>query len=638
MCGITGFFLSKHNSNLYGDKLASNLEEMTLTLWRRGPDHNDTWINDSHTLGLGHTRLSIRDLSVKGNQPMQSSCGRYVMVYNGEIYSHEDLKKKLIEKNALLKSTSDTEILLEYISQNGLADTLKKLNGMFAFAIYDKKKDKLYLIRDQIGIKPLYWGKIGNNFFFGSELKSIKKFLGFENLINKTALNYFLKWGFITSPLSIYKDIYKVMPGEIIEVDSSINIKKKKYWELDNKIANKNLQIENLNFKEATLYLEKLINQSVKKRLVSDVSVGCFLSGGIDSSLIAYFMQQNSQKKINTFTVGFEEKDFNESQSAKNISRFIGTNHHEIFFSDNDIVDYFDRIIDIYDEPFADPSQLPTLLVCEYAKKYATVVLSGDGGDELFGGYDRYISANRSLNFKSNLKINLLKLSEIFPDKVQNIIGKIFLINDFARKSKVYIDFHQEKNPEQIYPFYLAQFVNYRESIKDSIFVSIADFDKLTSLTENNFEKFMYLDTTNYLPESVLAKVDRASMHHSLEVRVPFLDPEIIEFATSVPVKYKIKNNTQKFILKEIFKNKFPSALIQNKKKGFGIPLDHWLRTKLLDRAKYYLSEQKLKKHKVFEQDYVHQLWENHLSGKQNNGTNLWNIIIMQKWLEENNH
>ena len=636
MCGITGFFLSKDNSNLYGDKLASNLEEMTLTLWRRGPDHNDTWINDSHTLGLGHTRLSIRDLSVKGNQPMQSSCGRYVMVYNGEIYSHEDLKKKLIEKNALLKSTSDTEILLEYISQNGLADTLKKLNGMFAFAIYDKKKDKLYLIRDQIGIKPLYWGKIGNNFFFGSELKSIKKFLGFENLINKTALNYFLKWGFITSPLSIYKDIYKVMPGEIIEVDSSINIKKKKYWELDNKIANKNLQIENLNFKEATLYLEKLINQSVKKRLVSDVSVGCFLSGGIDSSLIAYFMQQNSQKKINTFTVGFEEKDFNESQSAKNISRFIGTNHHEIFFSDKDIVDYFDRIIDIYDEPFADPSQLPTLLVCEYAKKYATVVLSGDGGDELFGGYDRYIETNKIYTNLGQFKLHLLKLINTFPENVQNLIGKIFDKNYFFEKNNSYIQRYYNKSLEKIYSEHLAQFPDYKQAINPDFFKDIYNNKNLNSLIKNNYEKLMYNDTLNYLPECILSKVDRASMYNSLEVRVPFLDPEIIEFAWNLPIKFKIYKNKQKIILKEILNKKFPSNLIQKKKIGFGIPIDNWLRTKLFNRSKYYLSEQKLKKYKIFNSTYVNHLWNKHITQNENNGRKLWNIIMMQKWMEEN--
>jgi len=638
MCGLTGFFLS--NKSTDRNKLIKNLNEMTSTLIHRGPDAQNIWINNQNTLGLGHTRLSIRDLSSLGNQPMHSSCGRYVIVYNGEIYSHSELKEELIKEGVQFKSTTDTEIILESISKFGFKETLLKLNGMFAMAVYDKKEDKLFLTRDRIGIKPLYWGKIQNNIFFGSELKSIKKFFGFKNILNKIAINYFIKWGFITAPLSIYENVYKIIPGEIIEIDKNINIKKTIYWKLSDKIKNQDLLENNLNYQYSLSSLENLIDDSVKKSLVSDVPIGSFLSGGTDSTIVSYFMQKNSKKKIKTFSLGFEEIELDESQDAKKIAQFIGSDHNALYFSNKDIIKHFDRIPEIYDEPFADSSQMPTSLISEYAKKSASVILSGDGGDELFGGYNRYVEAlKRSSNqsdFKNKLKNQVIQLMERIPGSIQNKIGNLFSISNIEDKIKNYNKNYAKKKPEEIYIKLLAQFIELKNILNDEQLKNISDFDKFNYSIKNAEEKFMYFDTMNYLPEDILTKVDRASMHYSLEVRVPLLDYRIVEFAWTLPIKYKIKGNKQKIILKDILKKNIPTNLIKKDKMGFGIPVDKWLRTTLIDKANYYLSSQQLNKYKIFDSDSVIRIWNNHKNNIENNGYKLWNIIIFQQWLEYN--
>jgi asparagine synthase (glutamine-hydrolysing) len=638
MCGLTGFFLS--NGTMDRNKLIKNLNEMTSALIHRGPDAQNIWINNQNTLGLGHTRLSIRDLSSLGNQPMLSSCGRYVIIYNGEIYSHSELKEELIKEGVKFKSTTDTEIILESISKFGFKETLLKLNGMFAIAVYDKKEDKLFLTRDKIGIKPLYWGKIENNFFFGSELKSIKKFFGFKNILNKIAINYFIKWGFITAPLSIYENVYKVMPGEVIEVDKNINIKKTIYWKLSDKIKNQDLSEDNLNYQYSLLSLENLINDSVKKSLVSDVPIGSFLSGGIDSTIVSYFMQKNSKQKIKTFSLGFEEIEFDESQDAKKIAQFIGSDHNELYFSDKDIINHFDKIPEIYDEPFADSSQMPTSLISEYAKKSVSAILSGDGGDELFGGYNRYVEAIKRSSTQSDLK-NKIKNQVIhfmgkFPGSIQKKIGNLFSISNIENRINNYHKNYAKKKPEEIYVRLLTQFTELRNLINDEQLKDISDYENFNNSIKIFQEKFMYFDTMNYLPEDILTKVDRASMHYSLEVRVPLLDYRIVEFAWSLPIKYKIKGNSQKIILKDILKKKIPTNLIKKDKMGFGIPVDKWLRTILLEKANYHLSSQQLRKYKIFNSDSVIKIWDNHKNNIENNGYKLWNIIILQQWFEYN--
>lgn len=629
MCGLTGFFLS--NKSTDRNKLIKNLNEMTSALIHRGPDAQNIWINNQNTLGLGHTRLSIRDLSSLGNQPMLSSCGRYVIVYNGEIYSHSEHKEELIKKGVQFKSTTDTEIILESISKFGFKETLLKLNGMFAMAVYDKKEDKLFLTRDRIGIKPLYWGKIENNFFFGSELKSIKKFFGFKNILNKIAINYFIKWGFITAPLSIYKNIYKLKAGEFIMVDNNINITKNKYWGLSENIKNQDLKESNLNFIESLNGLENLIDDSVKKTLVSDVPLGCFLSSGIDSSIITYFANKNSKKKIKTFSIGFLESEFNESEEAKKIADYIGTEHHNIYFSNQDIISHFDTLDEIYDEPFADSSQLPTSLISEYSKKSVSVILSGDGGDELFGGYNRYIEPFKriqNLDFKSKLVKIMNKLSDSNLERIE----KLFLVPNIKERVRSY----KKGDLKKTYIALFTMFQDLNNILKSEYHQDISNFDQFNDSIKNYFEKFMYFDTMSYLPDDILTKVDRASMHYSLEVRVPLLDHRIVEYAWSLPREYKLNINRQKIILRELLEKKIPKKLIAKKKIGFGIPIDNWLRTILLNKCNYFLDKERIEKFGVLKSDFVKELWDNHKNEKFNYGYKLWNIIMLQKWLDKN--
>ena len=629
MCGLAGFFLSNESTDR--NKLIKNLNEMTSALIHRGPDAQNIWINNQNTVGLGHTRLSIRDLSSLGNQPMFSSCDRYVIVYNGEIYSHSKLKEELIKEGVKFKSTTDTEIILESISKFGFKETLLKLNGMFAIAVYDKKEDKLFLARDRIGIKPLYWGKIDNNFFFGSELKSIKKFFGFKNILSKVAINYFIKWGFITAPLCIYKNIYKLEPGEFIEVDNNINITKNKYWKLSENIKNQNLKESNLNFKESLNDLENLIDDSVKKTLVSDVPLGCFLSSGIDSSIITYFANKNSKKKIKTFSIGFKESEFNESEEAKKIADYIGTEHHSIYFSNEDIITHFDVLDEIYDEPFADSSQLPTSLISEYSKKSVSVILSGDGGDELFGGYNRYIEPFKriqGLDFKSKLIKIMNKLSDSNLEKIE----KLFLVSNIKERVRNY----KKEDLGKTYIALLTMFRNLSDIVKSEYYEEISNFDQFNDSIKNYFEKFMYFDTMHYLPDDILTKVDRASMHYSLEVRVPLLDHRIVEFAWSLPREYKLNLNKQKIILRELLEKKIPKKLVSKKKIGFGIPIDNWLRTILLNKCNYFLDKERIEKFGILKSDFVKKLWDNHKNEEFNYGYKLWNIIMFQKWLDKN--
>jgi asparagine synthase (glutamine-hydrolysing) len=629
MCGLAGFFLS--NKSTDRNKLIKNLNEMTSALIHRGPDAQNIWINNQNTVGLGHTRLSIRDLSSLGNQPMFSSCDRYVIVYNGEIYSHSELKEELIKEGVKFKSTTDTEIILESISKFGFKETLLKLNGMFAIALYDKKVDKLFLARDRIGIKPLYWGKIDNNFFFGSELKSVKKFFGFKNILSKVAINYFIKWGFITAPLCIYKNIYKLKPGEFIEIDNNINITKNKYWGLSENIKNQDLKESNLNFRESLNNLENLIDDSVRKTLVSDVPLGCFLSSGIDSSIITYFANKNSKKKIKTFSIGFKESEFNESEEAKKIADYIGTEHHSIYFSNVDIITHFDALDEIYDEPFADSSQLPTSLISEYSKKSVSVILSGDGGDELFGGYNRYIEPFKriqGLDFKSKLIKIMNKLSNSNLEKIE----KLFLVPNIKERVRNY----KKEDLGKTYIALLTMFRNLSDIVKSEYYEEISNFDQFNDSIKNYFEKFMYFDTMHYLPDDILTKVDRASMHYSLEVRVPLLDHRIVEFAWSIPREYKLNLNKQKIILRELLEKKIPKKLVSKKKIGFGIPIDNWLRTILLNKCNYFLDKERIEKFGILKSDFVKKLWDNHKNKEFNYGYKLWNIIMFQKWLDKN--
>ncbi len=633
MCGITGFYIQ--GKDYKRSNLNENLNEMTNSLSHRGPDDIGTWLNLDNKIGLGQTRLSIRDLSKNGSQPMLSACGSYIIVYNGEIYDNNNIKSLLEKKNIRLKSSSDTEVLLENISNFGLESALENSNGMFAFALLDIKKKKLFLIRDRMGIKPLFYYQDNNNFAFASEIKALKKFLNFKSSLNVDALNSFLKYGFNRNYSSIYQNIKQVKPGEIIEIDQNLIIKKKLYWKTNNffkDIKSNTSLTENIN------ELESLIKDAVKIRLESDVEVGSFLSGGIDSSLISQVMSEVSEKKINTFSVGFIEKEYDESRDAREIAKYIGSNHHEILIGKKELLSVFDNLPNIYDEPFADSSQIPTAIVSNYARKYAGVILSGDGGDELFGGYTRYLEAKKQIDKKEDIEINLKKkigriILNLNPNCIK-LIEKLTKKHNLVEKSKNYLEFNNKKN--KTYLDFLCQWHNLNEILENQ-FIS----DELKNETDydfikNDYEKFMAYDLNEYLPNDILTKVDRASMNYGLEVRVPLLDYRIVKFSSRLKIDNKINSNYQKRILKEVLKKRIPNKLIKNKKVGFGIPIDEWLRSFLKERVDYLLSKECLGQNPYLNSANVQKLWFEHHKNIQNHGIKLWNIISFQNWINSN--
>jgi asparagine synthase (glutamine-hydrolysing) len=639
MCGITGFFIS--NKSIDRNKLIKNLNEMTSALDHRGPDGKNIWINKQNTLGFGHTRLSIRDLSINGNQPMISENKRYIIVYNGELYFTQKLKAEIIKNKIVLKSSGDTEILLEYFSLFGLEKTLNDINGIFAFAIYDLLKKKLIIARDRFGVKPLYWGKINNSFIFSSELKSIKRFFNFNNTLDVKSINYFIAYGHIPSPFSIYKYVKKLEPGNFIEVDQDLNIKKIKYYN-SNKLCFS--QKNKFSFEENCQILDGKISEIVKEQMVSDVSVGSYLSSGIDSSLITAIMASNSKKKINTYTVGFENEKFDESAKAEKIANSLHTNHTTIKLNDNDIINYFEKISYYYDEPFADSSQLPTLLISELSKKKTKVILSGDGGDEIFGGYNRYndcvkkLYPSISIFTKEYLKNMIVECLVPFPDKFQNIIGSLFYKKNLSEKIRLYKKYNSEHDINKIYYYIMCTIPKDDGIMNEAYYYDEIHNYNADNLCLSDYEKLMLTDLNNYLPNDILTKVDRGSMAFSQEVRVPFLDHNLVEFAWTIPVEFKIKNENNKFILKKILEKRIPHTLLSKEKKGFGIPIDEIFRNEIFKSNKFFLEKDMIKKNKFLNSDKVNEIYLKHKKGENNNGNKLWNILILQKWLFDNEY
>jgi len=633
MCGITGFYLK--GKNYQRSNLNENLILMSRELSHRGPNAKGTWIDESNKLGFGHARLSIRDLSQKGNQPMISFCKRYVIIYNGEIYDTKNLESELTNAGINLKSSSDTEVLLEYIANFGLENSLEKINGMFAFALYDIKKQKLYLVRDRLGIKPLFYYINNSSFSFGSEIKSLKKFFDFKTSINLNSLNSFLRFGFNKKFTSIYNNVDQVKPGEVIEVDKNLKIKKNFYWSYKDFFK---LKKSTNSLNESLEELENLITNSIKIRLISDVEVGSFLSGGIDSSLVSCIMSEVSKKKIKTFSVGFLEKKYDESQDARNISKYIGSEHHEIIIEKNELLNFFDKIPEIYDEPFADSSQIPTAIISNYAKKNAGVILSGDGGDELFGGYTRYIEAKKNITKKIDIKILIKKIlgNIILKTNDKNILifEKIFNKINLKERSRNFLDLHNLE--EKFYFDFLCQWKDLKNVLHPQFIEENLKKNNDLNFISDHYENFMAHDLGGYLPNDILTKVDRASMSSSLEVRVPLLDYRIVEFAIKLPTKYKIFGNNQKIILKKLLEKKLPIKLIKNKKVGFGFPLDEWLRTLLKSRVDYLFSDECLKINPYLNRKFVQKIWHEHQNGKHNHGLKLWNILIFQQWMNKN--
>ena len=639
MCGIAGYLgKTSYPYNCLG--------EMAKAINHRGPDDRGTWYNEDEEIGLAHARLSILDLSSAGHQPMHSVSKNFVLVFNGEIYNHKVLRSELeliAQRNWL--GHSDTETLLVAIDHWGLEKTLKKAKGMFAIALWDKRNKNLSLACDRIGEKPLYYGWVNDQFVFASELKSIKKFPEFKNLIDRNSLALFLRFNSIPAPHSIYQDIYKLEPGQIVQLNAeSKKVKKFNFWSTEEVYNKGNLSQISGTPKEIVDQLEVVLSKAVSSQMQSDVPLGAFLSGGIDSSTIVALMQSQSDSQVNTFTIGFNAKEYDEAKHARMVANHIGTNHFEMYVNERDALDIIPDLPNIYDEPFADSSQIPTYLVSKFAKQEVTVALSGDAGDELFGGYNRYVFAEKMFSkiMKGPISIRQLISSAIFTmtEEKWNTLLNNFLserFTDIGHKlhkvanvlpSKSIRDMHfklvsQIHNPSD----WLLNANEYKTSLND-------DTKRFVEL--NPIEQMMAYDLITYLPTDILTKVDRAAMAVSLETRVPFLDQNVIEFSASLPMEFKIRNGVTKWALREVLYKHVPKDLIDRPKMGFGVPLAEWLRGPLQDWAESLLDEKRLHQEGFFDVEFVRNKWLEHLSGKRNWHHQLWNVLMFQAWLEKN--
>ena len=646
MCGIAGFWTQRKNNK---EASREEIVKMARALAHRGPNDEGFYVDEKAGIALGHRRLSILDLSPKGHQPMISFSGRYVIVYNGEVYNYKELRKE-IENNfdIKFKSNTDTEVILAGFEVWGLEKTLKRINGMFAFALWDKREKKLFLVRDRVGIKPLYYGIQNGILFFASELKAIRANRFFRPEIDRNALALFFRHNYIPAPYSIYKNIKRLEPGHYAVIDENLNIKIRCYWNIEKIVEDSIKNPIDLSEKEAIFELEKLLLDSVKKRMIADVPLGAFLSGGVDSSTVVALMQAQSNIPVKTFTIGFYEDDYNEAKYAKKIAKHLGTDHTELYVTPKEAMNVIPKLADIYDEPFSDSSQIPTFLISQLTKRYVTVSLSGDGGDELFGGYNRYSWASniwkRMKFLPFVLRSRMAKMVFLFsPQSIDNFFKKIEIILPEKYKQTLYGDklyklseILTSRSPDEIY----KKLISHWKSPEELDFNSkepetiLDDFLKIKDFIPNFKDRMMFFDFLTYLPDDILTKVDRASMAVSLEARVPILDHRVVEFSKKLPLSFKIKNGKSKWILRQVLYKYVPKELIERPKMGFGVPIDSWLRGSLRDWAEDLLDEKKIKRDGFLNPEPIKKLWKEHLNGKRNWQYLLWDVLMFQAWRE----
>ncbi|MEH2273232.1 MAG: asparagine synthase (glutamine-hydrolyzing) [Nostoc sp.] len=648
MCGIAGFWnISRRVSP---EELCYMVQQMSDTLLHRGPDNGGSWVDAEIGIALGHRRLAIVDLSPEGHQPMISANGRYVIVFNGEIYNFLELKRQLESLGHHFRGRSDTEVMLASFSQWGLHEALGRFNGMFAFALWDRQERILHLGRDRLGEKPVYYGWMGQTFVFGSELKALKVHPAFQAKINRDALAVFLRNNYVPAPYSIYEGIYKLPPGTVLTwngMDAHPN--PVPYWSaLKAAELGVNQPFTGSEI-EAVAQMEALLQDAVGLRMVADVPLGAFLSGGVDSSTVVALMQAQSSQSVKTFTIGFDEDSYNEAHYAKAVAQHLGTDHTELYVTPKDALAVIPKLPTLYDEPFSDSSQIPTFLISQLAKQHVTVSLSGDGGDELFAGYKRYFwgrstwqkigwipptlrqAVARSLSSLSPQTWNrglanfhgLLpaKLKQPTPGDKLHWIGEILAVSDAKALYTSMISHWKER--EALVINSLKPLMNY------------SDRQQLTQLPDF-IQQMMYHDTVNYLPDDILVKVDRASMGVSLESRIPFLDHRVVELAWRIPISMKIRNGQGKWLLRQILYKYVPQNLIERPKMGFGMPIDSWLRVSLRDWAEALLDEHRLQQEGFLNPQPIRQKWAEHLSSERDWQNYLWDVLMFQAWLEEN--
>jgi asparagine synthase (glutamine-hydrolysing) len=629
--------------------MQQQVQQMSETLLHRGPDDGGTWVDAEVGIALGHRRLSILDLSPEGHQPMHSACGRYVIVFNGEIYNFLELRRELEALGHRFRGRSDTEVMLASFSQWGLERAVQRFNGMFAFALWNCQERILHLGRDRLGEKPLYYGCIGETFLFGSELKALKAHPKFQAEINRDALALFVRHNCIPAPYSIYQGIYKLPPGTVLTWKGFGDLTTLPYWSAREVVEFGTSKPFVGSDSEAIAKLETLLQDAVALRMAADVPLGAFLSGGIDSSTVVALMQTQSTRPVKTFSIGFYEDAYNEAKDAKAVAQHLGTDHTELYVAPEEAIAVIPKLPTLYDEPFSDSSQIPTFLVSQLAKQRVTVSLSGDGGDELFGGYNRYFWG-RSIWQKigwmpQNLREVAAHALTILSPQIWNQLFTSFglLLPPVLRQRNPGDKLHKlaeilaVDSPDTMYKGLVSHWKEPESLVLGSLepFTTLTDPQKWARLPDFT-QRMMFLDTVTYLPDDILVKVDRASMGVSLEARVPFLDHRLVEFVWQIPLEMKIRNGQGKWLLRQVLYKYVPQKLIERPKMGFGIPIDQWLRGPLRDWAEALLDEKRLREQGFFNPQPIREKWMEHLSGDRNWQYYLWDILMFQAWLAAN--
>ncbi len=637
MCGIAGFIGAASGSDT-----GTIAEAMAKSIAYRGPDDQGIWTDGECETALVHRRLSIIDLSAAGHQPMLSADERYVISYNGEVYSFQPIAAELAARGHKFRGHSDTEVILELFAVNGIEATLKRMIGMFAVALWDRRDRTLTLMRDRLGIKPLYWAKFGHTFLFGSELKALRAHPGWTPRIDQSAVAAFMRHNYIPAPRTIYEGVYKLEPGTVLTQPWRSEPNISRFWDARSVARDGSHNPVEGSDAELTAQLESLLKDAVSRRMIADVPLGAFLSGGVDSSTVVALMQAAKSGTVKSFSIGFDIEGYNEAPHAAAVARHLQTDHTELTVTSKEALDVIPRLADFYDEPFADSSQIPTYLVSAMTRKYVTVALSGDGGDELFAGYNRYQLTQRfwrslSLMPRAVRKGAAAALTAVRPDRWTQILSalpsrlrppqagdkvhKAAAVLRLDSADAVYRRLVSHWEPSEIMP----QVAEPRSILDDATVAK--DFPDL-------LKRMQFLDLVTYLPDDILTKVDRASMAVALEARVPLIDHRVVEFAWRLPENVKVRNGASKWLLRQVLYRHVPPELIERPKMGFGIPLGEWLRGPLRDWAETLLNEQRLRQAGLLDAGMVRRYWADHLDGRRNWQYLIWDVLMLEAWRE----
>jgi asparagine synthase (glutamine-hydrolysing) len=635
MCGIAGCW--RPQADVPADVLADTARRMTRPLGHRGPDDEGVWVDAAAGVALGHRRLSIVDLSPLGHQPMASASSRYVLSFNGELYNFPELRDELAGRGHRFLGGSDTEVLLAACDEWGLDGALERFNGMFAFALWDHAQRVLHLVRDRLGEKPLYYGWVDGTLLFGSEMRALRAHpdAGGRLDVDRDALSLYLRLNYVPAPHSIYGGVAKLPAGTVLSVRAGdgpgTGTRPKSYWPLAEVVAKARSNPLELSEDEATDRLDVLLREAVRMRMHADVPLGAFLSGGIDSSTVVALMQAQADRPVRTFTVGFADPSLDESGHARLVAGHLGTDHTEVHVSPDMALALVPRLGEIYDEPFADPSQLPTIAISEVARRHVTVCLSGDGGDEVFGGYNRYTQGQRAWDVLGRVPLPARRLAaQALLAAPPAVLGRLVP----AAKAQKLAALLRVGSADDVYPALVSAWDEPDSLVVGGCEPVFPPADGVPAQLEGLVDRMMFLDTLSTLPDEMLAKVDRASMSVALEVRVPLLDPRVVELAWALPPGLRIKDGKGKWLLRKVLYRYVPRDLVERPKIGFDPPIAEWLRGPLRPWAQELLDPERLQREGYLRPGPVGRCWAEHLSGARNWDYRLWAVLMFQAWLE----